>query len=447
LLSGLLLGLAGCLGTTSPSLTKMPLPSATAIHATEAPPSPTPIPRSATVKSVTGVVEIRASAEATFAPATAGQQMLTGDELKTGSDGQAVMVLDDGTGIVVAADSSFSLSTLEGTHDNPITRFFLNLGQVFTIGPSDFNPDAVYEIETPRGVATIRGTMLGVRFDLETGGQFNCLIGQCAVALEDIQVDLPAGTQVSVNDQGISAVTDMDSTQILEWSQALQAAEGAGVNTSGEIGSDCTCSGTTLNCSDGTSIAGFPTCIQGSACECESDTLTCGDSTTTDSPVCQAGASGCVCSGPNLLCSGNQVFYNVSACTGGALCLCNGVDLQCDNGTVYPGDPSCAPATDCQCYEGVLMCSNGSMYFNAATCPSNLPCTCQGTTFVCVQDGETVSIPDYPLCGGTGGFAGTCICADGTLYCSDGRIVPGDPSCAGTIVVPDVVEPQTGQPQ
>lgn len=378
------------------------------------------------IKTVEGTVELRVGAKGKFAPAAAGQTMSVDDELKTGKDGRALVLLDDGTGVVLTADSSLDLKKEEGTHESPITQFFLNLGSVFTIGHGELAPDASYEIDTPKGVATIRGSMLGVTYSAAKGTQVTCMIGHCGAALNGKEVELTGGKKVSITSTGVSQPADMTSAEKLDWSKALKTAEDAGVKTSESISTTCTCSGKDMKCSDGTSVTNFPTCVQGPACTCDaSGGLTCGATTTAKSPVCTNGASNCTCSGPNLICEGGQTFYNVAACTGGATCLCKGADLTCSDGTTYPGDPACAARTGCTCSQGMTICSDGSMSFNTGSCVNaNVPCTCQGTTLVCNTNGVSASVPNAPQCGGSAGTNGTrtCICSSGQLFCSDGTV-------------------------
>src|SRR5262245_11659042 len=113
--------LSACGGTSAP-------PASTDAPPTSPPTNtPLPIPRAATLKTVEGVVEWRHGAEGEYAPAEAGQVLEVGDEVRTGEDGRAVIALDDGTAMVVTANASFSLTALEGTHESPVTQFFLNL--------------------------------------------------------------------------------------------------------------------------------------------------------------------------------------------------------------------------------------------------------------------------------------------------------------------------------
>ena len=419
----ILLILAGC-GALGAQATATP----SAIPPTDTPAptvTPTPTPRSATIKTIEGTVQLRVGKNGKFAAAAVGQTMSEGDELKTGKDGRVMLVLDDGTGMVLAADSSLDLTSLEGTHETPISQFLLNIGSVFAIGHGELPPDATYEIDTPKGVATIRGSMLGVLYSTAGGAQVTCLIGHCGASLNGKDVDLTGGQKVTITSQGPSAPITMTPAEKLEWSKALKTATDAGLQTSQSISSTCSCSGKDMKCSDGTTVSNFPTCIQGPACACSAGGLTCGAQTTANSPVCSRGASDCTCSGPNLICAGGQTYYNVSACTGGATCVCNGPDLTCTDGTTYPADPACSARTGCTCSQGIQVCADGSVSFNTGTClNASSPCTCQGSTLVCNTSNGSATVPNSPLCGGKAGTGGsrTCVCSNHILACSDGTV-------------------------
>jgi hypothetical protein len=436
---------SGCTAAApSPTIvpTDIPAPTATA----------TPIPRSATIKSITGTVEVRSGPDAEYAPAEVGQVLAVGNELRTGEDGRAVIALDDGTAIAVASGSQISLSALEGTHESPVTNFFLALGKLFSVGGGELAPGASFEIDTPKGTAAIRGSMLGVAYSEAEGASVNCLVGHCSAALNDQEVALTGGKAVAITDAGPGEVTDMEPEDLREWSVALNQIEVAGTDISGGIDPTCSCTGTDLTCADGTVIPAFPTCIEGQSCECDGTSLVCPDQTYENDPVCAAGSLACTCQGPNLFCDDGSSFFNSLACTGGSLCFCQGADLTCADGTTYPNDIACVTVSSsgCQCFEGYEVCADGTVNFNTPSCSNpDIPCSCQGTTFVCSDPGGggDISIPDYPLCGGTGGvFPGSggdtsCVCAGPDLYCSDGSVVPGSPSCAGAPAVPEFPVP------
>lgn len=180
-------------------------------------PTATEMSRTAVIESMAGSVEV--NTEGSFVPAAEGLLLVAGDEIQTGEDGQATLLLDDGTTIIVVANSAFSVSELEGTAEAPITRFFLNVGDLFTIHEGDLAPDAVYEVETPEGVAAIRGSSLKVTFDPVTGsGEAECLVGTCSFTFDGTTFELTGGEKFAFPGDGVSPMSAED---FLAWIAVL----------------------------------------------------------------------------------------------------------------------------------------------------------------------------------------------------------------------------------
>ncbi len=219
---------AGTTEATEAPTTQAPVTDAP----TTEPPPPTDAPtavstepvRTVSVQSVQGTVEIRLAAGGAYEAASEGQVLGVGAEVRTGGDGRATLLLDDGTQIVVIENSSFTVTALEGTPSNPISRFFLNLGKVFSISQGELPPGASYEVETPNGVAAIRGSMLSVGYDPISGEVVvTCLIGHCVFSDGITIVDLEAGQAVSIAglDLPMGEVILISDEQFQEWLDIL----------------------------------------------------------------------------------------------------------------------------------------------------------------------------------------------------------------------------------
>ena len=118
--------------------------------------------RSLTIVTLSGTVLARSDLESEFSPASQGQTLEVGHQLLTAVDGEALLRLDDDMFLVVSANSVFSVTALEGTTERPQTRLFLNVGQLFSFRADSLPAGATYEIETPNGVAAIRGSWMGL---------------------------------------------------------------------------------------------------------------------------------------------------------------------------------------------------------------------------------------------------------------------------------------------
>lgn len=404
----------------------------TAAPTETAAPSATPLPRHATIQGLEGTVQVKAAGAAAFGAAEIGMLLFEGDELQTGDDGAAVLEMDDGTVLDIAANSSLVVQTLDGTSENPVTRFFLNLGQIFSIRGADLPAGASYEIETPNGVAMIRGSAMGISYYEEGGGEVTCLIGHCGASLGDTLLEFGLAKSVTIT-EAISEIQDMDASQMQEWAAALRDVADAGLNVDEALTEPgCQCQGTDYVCADGTTIVGYAACLAGPECTCDGTTLNCSDGTSYENnPTCVASPSAsCACSGPHLYCDDGSVVYNSQSCTSGTVCVCSGPNLVCGN-TIYTNDPSCTRPADatCTCDQGFLFCDDGTMYFNTPECASDLPCVCQGTAMVCTIEGESFSF-EHPACGGIPDYGGGCTCSGADMVCEDGTVYPG--ACGGT---------------
>jgi hypothetical protein len=201
-------------------------PTATAEPTETLAPTATSIPpRTLIILSVEGTVQVRSAPDAAWAGAAPGQALTAGAELMTGEDGRATIQLDDGTAASVLANSSFVVQELEGEPENPITRFFLNLGSIFTFHSGELSGAASYEIETPNGVAAVRGTMMSVSYDPDTGQvAVTCLEGHCALSGGGVTVELVEGETVTIEgfDLPPGEVGLMTGAQLDEWIDVLE---------------------------------------------------------------------------------------------------------------------------------------------------------------------------------------------------------------------------------
>jgi len=182
-------------------------------------PTATEVSRAVVIQSLAGSVEVSAGG-GEFVAASEGLALAAGDEIRTGEDGRATLLLDDGTVLHVAANSAFTVSELEGTAETPITRLFLQVGDLFTIHEGELPPDGSYEVETPSGVAAIRSSSLLVNFDPLTGsGEAECLEGTCSFTVDGQTFDLMGGEKFTFPGDGVGPMTTED---FLAWLAVLE---------------------------------------------------------------------------------------------------------------------------------------------------------------------------------------------------------------------------------
>lgn len=132
-------------------------------------------PLSATLSELQGTVGIKAAGAGDFSPASGGATLQPNGQVKTGDDGRARLDLSSGTIIRVAPSSLFTLASNESAEGGLITKLKLEAGKIFII----LNGGSM-DVETPSGVASVRGSYMSVLVNPETLDVFiTCLEGDC----------------------------------------------------------------------------------------------------------------------------------------------------------------------------------------------------------------------------------------------------------------------------
>src|SRR5574341_1353503 len=180
------------------------------------PASATPVPsRQATLSELLNEVLARASQATGLAPAAEGEVLGPGGQVRTGEDSKARIDLTEGTIVRLAPMSEFTVSELNPDAANPFTHLSLALGKLWVIlsGGS-------LEVETPMGVATVRGSYLGVDFYPEYKVLVvTCLEGSCELKNDLGTTLLTSGQAASINgeSQPPSGVRPMTVAEIQQW--------------------------------------------------------------------------------------------------------------------------------------------------------------------------------------------------------------------------------------
>ncbi len=140
-------------------------------------------PLSAALTELSGKVDTKQAADEVFTPATAGAVLQANGQIQTGDDGRVRLDLSSGTIIRVTPSSLFTLTSNDEADGGLATKIKLELGKIFIIlsgGSAD--------VETPSGVASVRGSYMKVEVDPETMDIYvTCLEENCSVSN-------PAGT-------------------------------------------------------------------------------------------------------------------------------------------------------------------------------------------------------------------------------------------------------------
>jgi hypothetical protein len=149
-------------------------------------------PLSAALSELTGTVDTKRAGEETFLPASADTVLDVNGQVQTGDDGRVRLDLSSGTIIRVGPSTFFTLIGNDEVEGGLATRIKLDIGKVFIIlngGSAD--------VETPSGVASVRGSYMKVEVNPETLDIYiTCLEGDCSASN-------PAGSASFTNGQKV----------------------------------------------------------------------------------------------------------------------------------------------------------------------------------------------------------------------------------------------------
>lgn len=131
---------------------------------------------SAALSELVGKVDMKPADSEAFAPADANSILEPNGQVQTGDDGRVRLDLSTGTIIRIASSSSFTLTSNEEGGDGLITKIKLTAGKIFIILNG-----GLAEVETPSGVASVRGSYMKVEVDTDSGDVYvTCLEGDCS---------------------------------------------------------------------------------------------------------------------------------------------------------------------------------------------------------------------------------------------------------------------------
>ncbi|MBL8045487.1 MAG: FecR domain-containing protein [Anaerolineales bacterium] len=182
---------------TSASATSTSAPAANTAVGTATLPSEieAAVVRSAQLSELKNEVQAMRQAGESFTAAREGDVVVLGGRVSTGAESKVRLDLTEGTIVRLGAETEFTVEALTQTANDPFTRLKLLTGQLWVI----LNGGSL-EVETPVGVATVRGSYLGVMFDPVTRRlSVTCLEGQCGLS----------------NDQGTVQLTNGQSSEIV----------------------------------------------------------------------------------------------------------------------------------------------------------------------------------------------------------------------------------------
>jgi VCBS repeat-containing protein len=223
-----------------------------------------PCPSTLTILSIsTGNVSVMKAGTASWTPAQAEMELKVGDTLKTGDDSGAQITFFDGSTMDMEADTQIEVLSLDLACDTGITTITLmqTIGTTVSRVTKLLDPASSYEVETPTGVAAVRGSILRVQIMVNNPNYpdgtplFTNLEGDIYATGNGVELPIPVGETciVAANQspdliphaQDDAAITDEDNPVTVaapgvlsnDWDpDAGDSLTVTGVNTSGTVG-------------------------------------------------------------------------------------------------------------------------------------------------------------------------------------------------------------------
>jgi hypothetical protein len=197
--------------------TSTPIPAFTSAPMTPVPATPIPS-RTAVLSELRNEVSARSVSDEEWESAFDAQTLYEGGGVRTGEEARVRVDISGGAIVRLAANSDFELAQAEAT--DPIIRLKLGAGK-FWVAMMEALGGAGVEVETPAGVAAVRGSYMSVSYAvLEGRVVVVCLEGQCRLTASSGKfTDLEASqwTEIKAFGEDPSPPQPMDTAQYVDW--------------------------------------------------------------------------------------------------------------------------------------------------------------------------------------------------------------------------------------
>jgi hypothetical protein len=169
-------------------------------------------PQSALLGEPAGDVTVQLKPDQDFIKAVVGFVLDEGGRLKTGTDGRIRLDLSTGTIVRVGPSSLFKLESNTPVDNSLATTISLELGKVWVILSG-----GELEVNTSSGVATVRGSYMGVTFK-DGVIRLTCLEGTCTFHNETGDYTVPPGYMLEcTGPNDAPTIVAMSKQDIQEW--------------------------------------------------------------------------------------------------------------------------------------------------------------------------------------------------------------------------------------
>lgn len=176
--------------------------------------------RTAQISELRNSVEARQTTTIDWGAAADGQEINAGGGVRTGDESRVRIDTSDNSIIRIGANTEFQLLEFSPQAENPVTRMQLDEGQVWAQVTKALGT-GTFEVETPAGVATVRGSLMSVAFDAAVGQlAVTCLEGECELrdrAQNAVQLAAGDAADILGVGQGPGAVRRINRLELQGW--------------------------------------------------------------------------------------------------------------------------------------------------------------------------------------------------------------------------------------
>jgi ferric-dicitrate binding protein FerR (iron transport regulator) len=168
----------------------------------------------ARLSEILGTVLVKNGTQAPFNPVSDGFELNSIMQLQTKAESRARLDLSTGSIVRVGPTTVFSLESQQAQPGGVLSQIKLQAGKIWTI----LNGGTL-EVNTPAGLASVRGSYLSVYVDPQTNRiTVMCLEGHCGFQDAAGVVELTSGQKViSLDPNVLPAIEKMDQADIQDW--------------------------------------------------------------------------------------------------------------------------------------------------------------------------------------------------------------------------------------
>ncbi|MEK6222852.1 MAG: FecR family protein, partial [Chloroflexota bacterium] len=150
----------------------------------------------AVLSEIEGEILARQPLDTEFTPVTKdGFGLASRGQIQTLDDARVRVDISDGSIVRLGSNTFFTLEPGEITEDGLLTKIRLEAGKLWVILSG-----GALDVETPSGLATVRGSYMSIEIDPVTGAIYvTCLEGNCNLSNITGGVDLTAGDTATIS--------------------------------------------------------------------------------------------------------------------------------------------------------------------------------------------------------------------------------------------------------